>query len=130
MDQQELDDAYDQIVYAPNRDQVHQRNAFNSERVRQRLGAPKRVAYGPTPIEPLDIFAAKQAGAPSNVFIHGGAWRQREVKDYHFLAEMVVRAGANWVGLDFTGVDKTGGDLMPMADQVRRAVAWVYKNAK
>jgi arylformamidase len=26
-------------------------------------------------------------------------------------------------------VDDAGGSLMPMADQVRRAVAWVYKNA-
>ncbi len=129
MDQQALDDAYDQEVYAPNRDQVHLRNRFNSERVRQRLGAPKRMTYGPTPIEQLDLFPAKQAGAPINVFVHGGAWRQRDAKDYHFLAEMFVRAGANFIALDFTGVDKTGGDLMPMADQVRRAVAWVYNNA-
>ena len=130
MDQQALDDAYDQEVYAPNRDQVHLRNRFNSERVRARLGAPKRMAYGPTPIEQLDLFPAKQGAAPINVFIHGGAWRQREAKDYHFLAEMFVRAGANFIALDFTGVDKTGGDLMPMVDQVRRAVAWVYNNAK
>ena len=25
---------------------------------------------------------------------------------------------------------RSGGDLLPMADQFRRAVAWVYKNAK
>ena len=30
MDQQELDDAYDQIVYAPNRDQVGKRRLANS----------------------------------------------------------------------------------------------------
>ena len=40
MDQKALDDAYDQMVYAPNRDQVHKRNMFNSDRVRARLGAP------------------------------------------------------------------------------------------
>jgi arylformamidase len=130
MDQQALDDAYDQEVYAPNRDQVHLRNRFNSERVRQRLGAPKRIAYGPTEVERLDVFSAREAGAPINVFIHGGAWRYREAKDYHFLAEMFVRAGANFIALDFTGVDKTGGDLMPMIDQVRRAVAFVHQNAK
>jgi len=44
MDQKALDDAYDQMVYAPNRDQVHKRNMFNSDRVRARLGAPKRLA--------------------------------------------------------------------------------------
>ncbi len=130
MDQKALDDAYDQLVYAPNRDQVHKRNMFNSDRVRARLGAPKRHTYGAKPIEALDLFATSKPNAPINVFIHGGAWRTRSVKDYAFLAEMVVRAGGHWVGLDFDGVEGTKGDLLPMADQVRRGVAWVYNNAR
>jgi len=130
MDQKALDDAYDQLVYAPNRDQVHKRNMFNSDRVRARLGAPKRVAYGPTAMEQLDIFTTTKPNAPINVFIHGGAWRTRTAKDYAFMAEAYVRAGAHWIALDFDGVENTKGDLLPMADQVRRAVAWVYNNAK
>src|SRR5580692_11840600 len=47
MDQKELDDAYDQAVYAPNRDQMSRRRASLSELVRARIGEPKRVAYGP-----------------------------------------------------------------------------------
>ena len=31
---------------------------------------------------------------------------------------------------DFAPVQDTGGSLMPVADQVRRAVAWVYQNAE
>jgi arylformamidase len=130
MDQKALDDAYDQLVYAPNRDQVHKRNEFNSDRVRARLGAPKRLAYGSKPIEQLDLFVTDKPNAPINVFIHGGAWRKREVKDFAFMAEMSVRAGAHWAGLDFDGVENNNGDLLPMADQVRRAVAWVHNNAK
>ena len=130
MDQKELDDAYDQLVYAPNRDQVHKRNMFNSDRVRERLGAPKRLAYGAKPIEQLDLFPTDRPNAPINVFIHGGAWRQRSAKDYAFMAECYVRAGAHWIALDFDGVEGTNGDLLPMADQVRRGVAWVYKNAE
>ena len=130
MDQKELDDAYDQLVYAPNRDQVHKRNMFNSDRVRARLGAPKRLAYGTKPVEQLDLFATDKPNAPTNVFIHGGAWRQRAAKDYAFMAECYVQAGAHWIALDFDGVEGTNGDLLPMADQVRRGVAWVYKNAK
>src|SRR5947209_10286257 len=38
MDQQELDDAYDQIVYAPNRDQIGKRRVANSEKARAVLG--------------------------------------------------------------------------------------------
>ncbi len=71
-----------------------------------------------------------ERGAPINVFIHGGAWRARQVKDYAFLAEIIVRAGGHWIGLDFDGVEGTGGDLLPMADQVRRGVAWVTRTRK
>src|SRR5262249_57030726 len=56
MDQQALDDAYDQIVYAPNREQVAKRRIANSERARAAIGAPERVAYGATEIEKLDIY--------------------------------------------------------------------------
>jgi arylformamidase len=35
----------------------------------------------------------------------------------------------HYVALDFINVSAAGGDLGPMAEQVRRAVAWVYKNA-
>jgi arylformamidase len=31
--------------------------------------------------------------------------------------------------LDFIAVDAANGDIRPMADQVRRAIAWVFKNA-
>ena len=64
MDQKELDDAYDQAVYAPNRDIVLKRCVRNSELARERLGAPKRFAYGPTPFEGLDVFTAKTPNAP------------------------------------------------------------------
>jgi arylformamidase len=130
MDQQELDDAYDQIVYAPNRDQVGKRRVFNSERARAVIGAPERVAYGPTEIEQLDIYRSKRPNAPVNVFVHGGAWRANRAADYAFLAEPFVTAGAHYVIVDFTNVDDAGGSLFPMVEQVRRAVGWVYKNAK
>ena len=130
MDQKALDDAYDQFVYAPNRDQVHKRNMFNSDRVRARLGAPKRLAYGSKPIEQLDLFATSKPNAPINVFIHGGAWRTRAVKDYAFMAEAYVRAGAHWIGLDFDGVVGFLGVLLLLVVLVCCAEAWVYNNAK
>ena len=130
LDQQELDDAYDQLVYAPNRDQVLKRCSRNSELVRERLGPPKRFAYGPTAIEALDVFTAAAPNAPVNIFVHGGAWRSGLAANYAYAAEMFVRAGAHHVVLDFNNVLETGGDLMAVADQVRQAVAWVYRNAK
>jgi arylformamidase len=129
LDQAELDAAYDQSAYAPNREQVLARNATNSAGVRARLGPPKRYAYGPTPIEGLDVYVTDRADAPINVFIHGGAWRSGAAKNYASPAELFVHAGAHFVVLDFAAVQDVGGSLTPMADQVRRAVAWVYRNA-
>ena len=129
MDQQELDDAYDQLVYAPNRDQVGKRRIANSERARAILGPPQRIAYGPSEIERLDVYRTPRANAPVNIFVHGGAWRANKAADYAFLAEPFVNAGAHYVVLDFTNVDDAGGTLFPMVEQVRRAVAWVYRNA-
>jgi arylformamidase len=130
MDQQQLDDAYDQIVYAPNRDQVGKRRVANSKNTRAVLGMPERVAYGPSEIEKLDIYRASQSNAPVNIFVHGGAWRANHGADYAFLAEPFVNAGAHYVILDFTNVDEAGGSLLPMVEQVRRAVAWVFRNAR
>src|SRR5436309_10075321 len=110
--QKELDDAYDQSVYAPNRAQVLARLARTSQLVRQRIGEPGRYAYGPTAIEQLEIYRAKSSAAPVNVFVHGGAWRAGRARDYAFPAEVFVNAGAHYVALDFDNVIDTGGDLM------------------
>jgi arylformamidase len=128
-DQIELDASYDQTYYEPLGSQVSQRNSSNSEAVRTRVGAPQRVAYGPTEIEKLDIYRTSRAKAPIFVFIHGGNWLSGEAKNFGFSAEMFVNAGANYVVLDFINVKEAGGDLGVMAAQVRRAIAWVYKNA-
>ncbi|MEA2996098.1 MAG: arylformamidase, partial [Alphaproteobacteria bacterium] len=130
MDQKELDDAYDQSKYAPNIAQVLRRYTANSDVVRARLGAPQRVAYGPSPIEMLDIFRTRSPNAPVVVFIHGGAWRGGLAKDFAFPAENFVHAGAHFVVPDFINVIEAGGDLTPMITQVRRGIAWTAKNAE
>jgi arylformamidase len=129
MDQKELDDAYDQSVYAPNRDQLNRRRASESELVRAHIGAPRRVAYGATPHEMLDIYAAPNPKAPVVIFVHGGAWRTGYAKDSAYGAETFVRAGAHFLVPDFINAIESGGDLMPMIEQVRGAVAWAARNA-
>ena len=128
-DQAELDAAYNQAAYAPNEDQVVARLTHASELVRARLGSPKRMAYGPTDAERLDIYRTTRARAPINVFVHGGAWRGGSASASAYPAEMFVNAGAHYIVLDFVRVQDAGGSLLVMADQVRRALAWVYKNA-
>ncbi len=141
MDQQELDDAYDQIVYAPNRDQVAKRRHANSAAARTRIGEPLRLVYGPTPIEGLDVYRTPSSsspasgggnggGAPVAIFVHGGAWLNGAASEFTCLAEPFVRAGTHFVVLDFTNVRDAGGSLFPMVEQVRRAVGFLYREAK
>jgi arylformamidase len=130
MDQKELDDSYDQSVYAPNQQQVQGRIRARSASMTQRLGPPRRFSYGATAIEALDVYATDRRNAPVHVFVHGGAWRGGSARDSAFLAELFVRAGAHSVILDFINVVQAAGNLMTMADQVRRAIAWVYRNAQ
>jgi arylformamidase len=129
MDQKELDDAYDQSVWAPNQTEIRKRRIAACERALKRLGAPQRVAYGPTEIEKVEIYKTDRPNAPVRIFIHGGAWKNGAAKESAYMAEMYLAAGAHFVVPDFAAVTDVGGNLLTMADQVRRSVAWVCKNA-
>jgi arylformamidase len=129
MDQQDLDEAYDNDVYAFNAKNVLERQSKNNEIALSVIGKPMRVAYGPTEIEKVDIYKCKRANAPIMVFIHGGSWRGGRSAQFTVYAEPFVKAGANFVAVDFANVRETDGDIFPMVDQCRRAVAWVYRNA-
>jgi arylformamidase len=128
-DQIELDAAYDQAVYQPNILQLNKRWGSNSARTRARIGEPERRAYGDSGIEQLDLFRTAKSNAPIFVFIHGGAWIRGDAKSYSAPAEMFVGAGAHYIVPDFTSVADAGGSLFPMAEQMRRAIAWVWRNA-
>ena len=103
-DQAELDAAYDQAAYAPNREQLIKRPISDSELARLHIGEPERVAYGQAEIERLDIYRTGRAAAPVFVFIHGGAWRSGRSKDFAAPAEMFLAAGAHYVVPDFAWV--------------------------
>jgi arylformamidase len=128
-DQAALDAAYNQAAYAANREQLIARRASDSAAARARIGAPERVAYGDAAIERLDIYRAPADRAPVFIFVHGGAWRGGRAEDCAGAAEMLLAAGVHYVVPDFSWVQDVGGSLMVMADQVRRAIAWVCRNA-
>ena len=62
-DQVELDAAYDQNVYEPNLPQISARFTSNSAAARRRIGEPRRVAYGTSEIEKLDVFRTAKSPA-------------------------------------------------------------------
>ena len=124
-DQLELDASYDQVYYEPLIAQVSQRLDSNSDATR----APQREAYGPSEIEKLDIYRTSRPNVPVFVFIHPGNWLTGSAKQYGYPADMFIHAGAHYVALDFVAIKEIGGDLGVMAAQIRRAIAWVYRNA-
>ena len=136
MDQKTLDEAYNQAAYAPTMDLILGRIAAASEVTRKTIGAPQRVAYGPSEHERLDIYRAaasasgQAAGAPVNVFVHGGAWLRGSAAQTACTAEAIVGAGAHAVVIDFISAGDSDGDLMPLAEQVSRAIAWTWSNAE
>jgi arylformamidase len=130
LDQAALDAAYDQSKYAPNQDLLRVRRAESARIANARITPPKRFRYGTAEIEGLDVYTTQAPNAPILVFIHGGAWRNGAAADFAGFSEIFTHAGAHFVVVDFSSVDEQGGDLFPMVDQVRRAVAWVYRNAR
>ena len=68
MDQKELDDAYDQTVYAPNQPLLAKRRTAASAAVLQRF-RPERFAYGASEHEKLDMYKTHKPNAPVNVYV-------------------------------------------------------------
>jgi arylformamidase len=131
LDQVDIDEGYDNDVYAFNAKNIGERRVYNNRIAQKLLGKPERVKYGPTEIEWLNIYRTKRPNAPVMVFIQGGSWRGgARAHQFATYAEPYVKAGANFVIVDFADVRKTGGDIAPLAEQCRRAVAWTYRNAK
>ncbi len=112
LDQQELDDAYNQAKYAPNRDQMNRRRVSGSAAVRERLGA--RAA------SPMALRRSTASTSISRKVRRPGA--DRGLRARRRLAarptppaavaasEPFVRAGAHFAVVDFPNVTETGGD--------------------
>ena len=129
MTQEQLNDTYSQSGYTPNIPQILARWRSWSDEVRARIGEPQRYAYGRKEIEGLDVYSCNEDNAPIHVMVHGGAWQQGVASTYGFAAEMHRDAGIHYVVPDFSWVQDVDGDLTVIANQLRRALAWVYQNA-
>src|SRR5262249_12698857 len=64
MNKQDLDEAYDNDVYAFNAKTINERRVYNNQIAREILDKPQRVTYGPAEIEKLDIYKTRRANAP------------------------------------------------------------------
>ena len=96
MDQKELDDAYDQSVYAPNRAGAPAATC-QQRAVRARLGEPQRLAYGSSRSRSSISTRPRGRTRRSMSSFTAAPGARALAKDYAFLAEMFINAGAHYV---------------------------------
>lgn len=128
-DEAALDAAYNQRAWADNIEEVIARITARNAEAHAALGDPARHSYGPSDSEELDWYSPAEKGGPVHVHFYGGAWRTGEAGGNAFIAELSTLAGAHCVIPDYVKVGSTGGNLLPLGEQCRRAVAWVHANA-
>jgi arylformamidase len=137
--QAELDRAYDQRAWAANAAEVIESYATLSKAVKARYPFMTEH-YGSGADETLDVYppvmaagpgasaaANGKTGAPVHVFVHGGAWQRLTKDESAFPAPALVENGAIYVALNFSVIPKVR--LPEMADQCRRAIIWLWRNA-
>ncbi|HEY3918533.1 MAG TPA: alpha/beta hydrolase [Stellaceae bacterium] len=132
--QKELDDAFEQTVWAPNFEALRDQNKVRCAEIRARFEHFER-RYGERKDETLEILPTKQApkdsrGAPVLLFVHGGRWRPQPDNMFVYFADTVVNAGVHFVAARFATLDPSTPTRMPdMIAELRRAVAWLAGNA-
>ena len=71
----ELEYQYNPRESVPEYPQLSKRKAEQARNVRETAKSWLNVAYGSSPREMLDIYAADKPGGPVLIYIHGGYWR-------------------------------------------------------
>jgi len=132
-DRAALDANYNLRAAVPEHPAWFERYATSSAAFRARWPGRLDLSYGDSPRQAIDLFLpqdpqpSQSPRPPLLVFIHGGYWQAFGPKDFSFVAERLVEAGA--------AVALVGYDLAPAVDmdtivgQVRHAIAWLYRNA-
>lgn len=126
--QAELDRAFDQTQWAPNMKALVARWAETSRAVRESSPRMQTLRYGDGVNEDMQLFPAEEADAPILVYIHGGEWKRRDNLGSAFPARAFVPAGFSFANLNFEAVPHV--TIPGMLDQIRRAIIWIYRNAR
>lgn len=99
-----------------------------SRLARTELTCLEDIRVGARLEEKIDVFPAKNPGAPILFFVHGGWWRALTRKDWSYAAIGFVKRGYTVVITDYAVCPKVG--VPDISNATRAAVAWAYENAE
>lgn len=122
----EMEYQYNPRESVPEYPELAKARAAQAKKVRETAKCWLNVAYGSSPREMLDIYAADRPGGPVLVYIHGGYWRSGSKEDNCNFAPTFTKRGATVVLVEY--------DLCPQVTvtdivrQTRAAIAWVAKS--
>jgi arylformamidase len=122
----ELELHFDPQKSVPDHSRWTEERNLKSREIRKSLKSFLDVAYGDSPRERMDIFAAARPNAPVLLYFHGGYWRSGSKDQNCHFAELFVKAGATVAVVEY--------DLCPsvmvtdIVRQARASVTWTYKN--
>lgn len=124
--QEQLDAEYDVEKAVSNFPDYIKKYVTDSQEARKILKDRFVVAYGPTLMERLTVYPAKDAGAPVLIFIHGGYWKIGLGDDYDFVAVGAAQANFTVVIVNYDLAPKV--TIPEMVRQIRSSIAWTSQN--
>ncbi|HSK28518.1 MAG TPA: alpha/beta hydrolase [Candidatus Limnocylindria bacterium] len=122
----EMEYQFNPRVSVPEFPELAKIRGAQARQVRESAKSWLNVAYGSSPRESLDIYAADKAGGPVLVYIHGGYWRSGSKEENCNFVPTFTERGATVVLAEY--------DLCPQVTvsdivrQTRASIAWVYRN--
>lgn len=122
---QEIAWHYNPTAAVPDHARFTEAKRALSAEVLARLPGPRDLAYGPDARQLLDIFPAGP-GSPVLLYLHGGAWRMLDRRDYAFIAEPWTQAGVTVVLPSYGRLPDT--PLLDLMRHAREAVRWTLDN--
>lgn len=93
----------------------------------QTLDGYTDVAYGPHPMQKLDVWRSKGESKAALMFIHGGYWRALDKRPFSLIAPAFVDAGVTFFNINYALSPSVS--LEEIVRQVVQAGAWIWRNA-
>ena len=123
---EELERQYDVTIGVDDVDAIQQGYREASDGVAASGRGLLDIAYGPDPLQRLDLFPAPGGGkAPVMVYIHGGYWVGGDKIGRRFPAPVYNDAGIAWAAINYRLAPSCPMDGI-VAD-MRAALAWLHR---